>query len=81
MAASRPTPDALSGATDRASAEQPQLLKVVVVAPQGRRSVVYGATFLRRAYLSRFALRQPKLAFVLYDGIRQRARYRARREV
>ena len=31
--------------------EQPESLKLVVVSPQGRRSVVYGATFLRRAYL------------------------------
>ena len=49
--------------------EQPQLLKLVVVTPQGRRSVVYGATFLRRAYLEPIrAEAQPKLAFVLYDG-------------
>jgi hexosaminidase len=48
---------------------QPADLNVLVVTPQGRRSVVYGATFLRRAY--REAVRsdaQPGLAFALYDG-------------
>ena len=49
--------------------EQPESLKLVVVTPQGRRSVVYGATFLRRAYLEPIRVdAQPKLAFVLYDG-------------
>ena len=49
--------------------EQPESLKLVVVTPQGRRSVVYGATFLRRAYLEPIRIEvQPKLAFVLYDG-------------
>ena len=49
--------------------EQPEILKLVVVTPQGRRSVVYGATFLRRAYLTpKGADAQPELAFVLFDG-------------
>jgi len=49
--------------------EQPESLKLVVVSPQGRRSVVYGATFLRRAYLPPKRVEvQPKLAFALYDG-------------
>ena len=49
--------------------EQPELLKLVVVSPQGRRSGIYGATFLRRAYLEPKRVEvQPKLAFVLYDG-------------
>jgi len=49
--------------------EQPELLKLIVVSPQGRHSVVYGATFLRRDYLEPKRVEaQPKLAFVLYDG-------------
>jgi hexosaminidase len=49
--------------------EQPEVLKLVVVSPQGRRSVVYGATFLRRAFLAPTRVEaQPKLSFVLYDG-------------
>ena len=49
--------------------EKPVSLKLVVVTPQGRRSVVYGATFLRRAYLEPKRVdAQPGLAFVLYDG-------------
>ncbi len=49
--------------------EQPESLKLVVVTPQGRRSVVYGATFLRRAYLEPKRVEvQPQLAFALYDG-------------
>jgi hexosaminidase len=49
--------------------ERPVSLNLLVVTPQGRRSVVYGATFLRRA--AREAVRrdaQPGLAFALYDG-------------
>jgi hexosaminidase len=46
------------------------ILNLVVVAPGGRRSVVYGATFLRRSY--RDAIRvdsnRPGLTFALYDG-------------
>jgi hexosaminidase len=49
--------------------EKPELLKLVVVTPQGRPSAVYDATFLRRAYLPpKSTDAQPKLAFVLYDG-------------
>jgi hexosaminidase len=49
--------------------EKPVSLKLVVVTPQGRRSVVYDATFLRRAYLEAKRIdAQPKLAFALYDG-------------
>ena len=51
------------------SPEQPASLNLLVVTPQGRRSVTYGATFLRRA--PREAVRrdaQPGLEFALYDG-------------
>ena len=49
---------------------QKSILNLVVVTPGGRRSVVYGATFLRRAYRDaiRFDAKQPGLAFALYDG-------------
>jgi hexosaminidase len=51
------------------SAGQPVLLNVLVSTPQGRRSVVYGATFLRRDYLEPKRVdAQPKLAFARYDG-------------
>jgi hexosaminidase len=49
--------------------ERPVSLNLIVVSPQGRRSVVYGAKFLRTAY--RQAVRidaQPGLAFALYEG-------------
>ena len=49
--------------------ERPVSLNLLVVTPQGRRSVVYGATFLRRA--AREAVRsdaQPGLVFALYEG-------------
>jgi hexosaminidase len=49
--------------------ERPVALKLVVVTPQDRRSVVYGATYLRRDY--REASRadaQPGVAFTLHDG-------------
>ena len=49
--------------------EQPESIKLIVVTPQGRRSVVYDATFLRRAYLEPKRVKaQPDLAFVLYEG-------------
>jgi len=49
--------------------EQPVLLNLFVNTPQGRHSVVYGATFLRRAYREPVrTAAQPKLAFTLYDG-------------
>jgi hexosaminidase len=45
-------------------------LKLMVVAPGGRHSVVYGATFLRRPFLEAIgdAPRQPGLAYSLVDG-------------
>jgi hexosaminidase len=49
--------------------DQPVSLNLLMVTPQGRRSVVYSARFLRRAY--REPVRsdaQPNLAFALYDG-------------
>ena len=49
--------------------ERPVSLNLVVVSPQGRHSVVYGAKFLRSAY--REAVRtdaQPGLVFALYEG-------------
>jgi hexosaminidase len=49
--------------------EQPVSLKLFVNTPQGRRSVVYGATFLRRGYREPVPVdAQPGLAFALYDG-------------
>ena len=49
--------------------EQPESIKLIVVTPQGRRSVVYDATFLRRAYLEPKRVEaRPDLAFVLYEG-------------
>jgi hexosaminidase len=49
---------------------QKSILNLVVVTPGGRRSVVYGATFLRRSYRDaiRFDAKQPGLVFALYDG-------------
>ena len=46
------------------------ILNLVVVAPGGRRSAVYGATFLRRSYRDaiRVDARQPGLTFALYEG-------------
>jgi hexosaminidase len=49
--------------------DRPVTLNLIVVTPQERRSVVYGATFLRREYHE--ALRadvRPGLAYALYDG-------------
>jgi len=45
-------------------------LKLIVVAPGGRHSVVYGATFLRRPFLEAIgdAPRQPGVAYSLVDG-------------
>jgi hexosaminidase len=45
-------------------------LKLIVVAPGGRHSVVYGATFLRRPFLEAIgdARPQPGLAYSLVDG-------------
>jgi hexosaminidase len=49
--------------------ERPVSLKLFVGTPQGRRSVVYGATFLRRAYREPVHVdAQPGLAFALFDG-------------
>ena len=49
---------------------QKATLNLVVVAPGGRRSVVYGATFQRRSYRDaiRFDAKQPGLTFALYEG-------------
>jgi hexosaminidase len=49
---------------------QKSILNLVVVTPEGRRSVVYGATFLRRSYRDaiRFDAKQPGLTFALYEG-------------
>ncbi len=50
--------------------EQKKSLNLVVVTPAGRRSMVYGATFLRRSYrdASSMADAQPGLRFALFDG-------------
>src|SRR6185369_6687189 len=50
--------------------EHKNKLNVLVVAPNGRRSVAYEATFLKSAYLDavRHDSRQPGLVFALYDG-------------
>ncbi len=49
---------------------QKSILNLVVVAPGGRRSVVYGATFLRGSYRDaiRVGANQPGLMFALYEG-------------
>src|SRR6266853_92763 len=49
---------------------QKSVLNLVVVAPGGRRSVVYGATFLRGSYRDaiRVDAKQPGLTFALYEG-------------
>ena len=50
--------------------EQKTTLNLVVIAPGGRRSGVYGATFQRRSYRDaiRFDAKQPGLTFALYEG-------------
>lgn len=50
--------------------DQKTTLNLVVVAPGGRRSVVYGATLQRRWYRDaiRFDAKQPGLTFALYEG-------------
>ena len=49
--------------------ETPVTLKVVVVTPQNRRSVVYDAGYLRRGYLEPVRKSvQPGISFTLYDG-------------
>jgi hexosaminidase len=50
--------------------ERKTKLNLLVVAPNGRRSVPYEATFLKSAYLDaiRHDSPQPGLAFALYDG-------------
>jgi hexosaminidase len=50
--------------------DQKSVLNLVVVAPGGRRSVVYGATFVRRSYRDAIHVdaKQPGLTFALYDG-------------
>jgi len=51
-------------------ADQPVDLKLIVAAPGGRHSVVYGATFLRRPFLEAIddVARHPGLAYSLVDG-------------
>jgi hexosaminidase len=50
--------------------DQKKSVNLVVVTPAGRRSMVYGATFLRRSYrdASSLADAQPGLRFALFDG-------------
>jgi len=50
--------------------DQKTTLNVLVTAPVGRRSVVYGATFLRRTYLDAISgvVPQPGLSFALFEG-------------
>ena len=50
--------------------DQKTTLNVLVTAPVGRRSVVYGATFLRRPYRDAISgvVPQPGLSFALFDG-------------
>src|SRR4030095_13719319 len=50
--------------------DQKTTLSVLVTAPVGRRSVVYGANFLRRAYLDAISgvVPQPGLSFALFEG-------------
>jgi len=50
--------------------DQETTLNVLVTAPVGRRSVVYGATFLRRPYRDAISgvIPQPGLSFALFDG-------------
>ena len=50
--------------------DQKKSVNLVVVTPAGRRSMVYGATFLRRSYrdASSVADAQPGLRFALFDG-------------
>jgi hexosaminidase len=50
--------------------DQKKSLNLVVVTPAGRRSMVYGATLLRRSYRDAISLAdaQPGLRFALFDG-------------
>lgn len=50
--------------------DQKAVLNLIVVTPGGRRSAVYGATFLRRAYRDAvsYIADQPGLTFTLFDG-------------
>jgi len=50
--------------------DQKTTLNALVTAPVGRRSVVYGATFLRRTYLDAISdvVPQPGLSFALFEG-------------
>jgi len=52
------------------------VLNLVVVTPGGRRSIVYGATFLRRPYLDAVSrdVTQPGLTYTVFDGNFQSAR-------
>jgi len=51
-------------------ADRKTILNLVVVTPGGRRSVVYGATFLRQSYRDAlpYSVDQPGLMFTLFDG-------------
>jgi len=46
------------------------VLNLVVVTPSGRRSVVYGATFLRRPYVEAVSnnINQPGLTYTIFEG-------------
>ena len=56
--------------------DQKRTLNLIVVAPGGRRSTVYGATFLRRGYLDAIAeaAGQPGLQYSLFEGTFKSAR-------
>jgi hexosaminidase len=51
-------------------ADRKTVLNLIVVTPAGRRSVVYGATFLRQSYRDAlpYTADQPGLTFTLFDG-------------
>jgi hexosaminidase len=57
-------------------ANQKTILNLIVVAPGGRRSAVYGATFLRRAYLEATGegTQRPGLQYTLFEGTFRSAR-------
>jgi len=51
-------------------ADRKTILNLIVITPEGRRSVVYGATFQRQTYREAlpFSPDQPGLTFTLFDG-------------
>lgn len=50
--------------------DQKSQLNLIVVSPTGRRSAVYGASFLRRDYVAARAIAAPKsqIVFIIFDG-------------